>query len=87
MSTKTTSSGRITKAIIKKLEDEPHSEGLSTDLGLLEKVLLQAKEAYYNTDKPVISDSIYDILIDFLRIKNPKSKLHNIDIENNIKKN
>ena len=75
MATKTTSSGRITKALIKKLEDEPHAEGLSTDLGLLEKVLLQAKEAYYNTDKPLFNDESYDILEKCLQERKPDSVL------------
>jgi DNA ligase (NAD+) len=69
------SSGRITKAIIKKLEDEPHSEGLSLELGLLEKILLQAKEAYYNTDKPLFTDESYDILEKCLQERNPGSVL------------
>ena len=55
-STKSSTSMRITKALIAKLEANPHKEALSTDTALLEKVLLQAKEAYYNTDKPLFSD-------------------------------
>ena len=35
------STGRVTKAIITKLAANPHSEGLSTDLELLEKILIQ----------------------------------------------
>ena len=69
------SSGRITKAIISKLEYQPHHEGLSLDLGLLEKVLLQAKEAYYNTDKPLFTDATYDILENILLERNPGSIL------------
>jgi len=68
-------SGRITKAIIAKLEAQPHHEGLSSDLGLLEKVLLQAKEAYYNTDKPLFTDESYDILEHILFERNPGSVL------------
>jgi NAD-dependent DNA ligase len=41
----------------------------------LEQVIEFTSDKYYNTDKPVISDSLYDILIDFLKIKNPKSKV------------
>ena len=71
----TSSSIRITKAIISKLEANPHSEGLSTDLGLLEKVLLQAKEAYFNTDKPIFTDASYDILEKCLQERKPDSEL------------
>lgn len=41
----------------------------------LEELILYSSDKYYNTNNPVISDSIYDILIDFLKIKNPKSKI------------
>jgi len=78
MATKSASSTRITKAIISKLEANPHSEGLSTDLGLLEKVLLQAKEAYYNTDKPLFTDESYDILEKCLEERKPDSILFKI---------
>ena len=33
-----------------------------------------AADKYYNEGKSVITDAIYDMLIDFLQIKNPKSK-------------
>jgi DNA ligase (NAD+) len=75
MASTSSSSGRITKALIKKLESSPHLEGLSTDLGLLEKVLLQAKEDYYNTDKPLFTDESYDILEHILLERNPGSVL------------
>ena len=71
----TTVSGRVTKAIISKLEANPHLEALSIELGLLEKVLLQAKEAYYNTDKPLFTDDSYDILEHILFERNPGSIL------------
>jgi DNA ligase (NAD+) len=74
-STKSSSSGRITKALITKLESNPHQEGLSTDLDLLEKILLKAKEAYYNTDKPLFTDESYDILEKCLEERKPDSIL------------
>ena len=73
--TKASTSMRITKALISKLESKPHEEGLSTDLALLEKVLLQAKEAYFNTDKPLFTDASYDILEHILFERNPGSVL------------
>jgi len=66
---------RVTKAIIAKLESKPHEEGLSIDISLLEKILLQAKEAYYNTDKPLFTDASYDILETILLEKKPDSVL------------
>jgi len=41
----------------------------------IEDIIIYASDKYYNTSNPVISDAIYDILIDFLRQKNPKSKI------------
>ena len=41
----------------------------------LEEVIEYAADKYYNTSNPVIPDSLYDILIDFLTIKEPKSKV------------
>ena len=41
----------------------------------LEELIQYSADKYYNSAKSVISDSIYDILIDFLKIKNPKSKV------------
>jgi len=73
--TASSGTGRITKALIAKLEANPHLEALSIDLGLLEKVLLQAKEAYYNTDKPLFTDDSYDILEHILFERNPGSIL------------
>ena len=68
-------SGRITKAILSKLESNPHELGLSTELDLLEKILLKAKEAYYNTDKPLFTDESYDILEKCLQERHPESVL------------
>jgi len=41
----------------------------------LEQVIEYTADKYYNTQNPVISDSSYDVLIDFLTIKNPKSQV------------
>ena len=39
----------------------------------LEYILIYASDKYYNTSNSIITDDIYDIVIDFLKIKNPKS--------------
>jgi len=41
----------------------------------LESVITYAADKYYNTKKSVVSDSVYDMLIDFLKLKEPKSKV------------
>lgn len=47
--------------------------GLTSDE--LEEVITIAADAYYNTAEELISDNIYDVLIERLKIVNPKSKL------------
>ena len=39
----------------------------------LESVITYTADKYYNTDISVITDALYDILIDFLKLKSPKS--------------
>jgi len=69
-----TASNRITKALITKLEANPHIEGLELDISLLEKIIIQAINDYYNTDKPLLTDNTFDILETILREKKPNSK-------------
>ena len=64
--------------LVKRLQnvmDDPINIASSFSIEELEELIEYSSDKYYNTDKPVISDYIYDILIDFLRIKNPKSKI------------
>lgn len=58
---------------IKKINEEPfeYIDKLSADE--IETIILYAADKYYNTKKSVISDDIYDLLIDFLTLKNKKS--------------
>lgn len=41
----------------------------------LEEIITYAADKYYNTKNPVITDAMYDVLIDFLKMKAPKSKV------------
>jgi NAD-dependent DNA ligase len=41
----------------------------------LENVITFAAEKFFNTNSPVISDEIYDLLVDFLHLKYSKSKI------------
>jgi len=65
----------ITKSILNKLETNPHSEGLSINVNFLETILLKAKNAYFNTDKPLFTDKSYDILESILQERKPESEL------------
>jgi DNA ligase (NAD+) len=62
--------------IIKKLLNSNDSSiDIASNLSVeeLEKVLIYASDKYYNSPNSVINDALYDILIDFLKMKDPKS--------------
>jgi DNA ligase (NAD+) len=42
---------------------------------IIEQIINYAADKYYNTGDSIISDAYYDTLIDYLRLKNPKSKI------------
>ena len=65
----------VTKALITKLDTNPHTEGAEISIEMLEKVLLAAIDAYYNTDKPLLSDASYDILEKILKQRKPTSDI------------
>ena len=65
----------VTKSIIAKLDSNPHTEGAEVSIEVLEKVLLAAIQAYYNTDKPILSDASYDILEKILKQRKPSSDI------------
>lgn len=60
------------KNIIKSVNTDPFSADNLTQLEL-ESVINYAKDRFFNTGKPVMEDAVYDILIDFLKQKYPKS--------------
>ena len=41
----------------------------------LEELILKANDAFFNSGNPIISDAIFDMLVDFLKMKNSKSKV------------
>jgi DNA ligase (NAD+) len=60
---------------IKLILENPYEEISKLTSEQLEIIIKLAADKYYNTSEPIISDTIYDILIDFLKLKNPKSKV------------
>ena len=60
-------------SIVKKINKEGVSNKITVEE--LEKVILYAADKYYNTDTPVLSDNDFDILVDMLKEKNPKSNI------------
>jgi NAD-dependent DNA ligase len=64
--------------IVKKLlKSKVDSVEVASNLSVeeLEKVITYAADKYYNTQTPVITDALYDILIDFLKMREPKSQV------------
>lgn len=58
------------------IEDNPIKEAKKLGIIMLEKLLIAASDAYYNSKgKDLLSDDTYDILIDYLREIKPKSKV------------
>jgi len=54
---------------------EPFKYGTELSVADLEHLLTQAADAYYNTDQPLVSDDAFDVLLDVLRDRAPKSKV------------
>ena len=64
------------ESIIKTINNSDDTYGSVAHLNVteLEKIIVYAADKYFN-ETPVVSDAIYDMMIDFLRLKNPKSKV------------
>ena len=63
--------------IVKELKNADDTIEYVSNLNVenLESIIKYTADKYYNFKKPVISDTIYDILIDFLKMKSPKSEV------------
>ena len=57
---------------VKKINIDPFSAENLSQIEL-ELIIKYANDKFFNTNKPVMTDSVYDILIDFLKKKFPKS--------------
>lgn len=62
-------------AIVNKILKDPLEVISNLSVEDLEEVITYTADKYYNTDKPVVSDQVYDLLIDFLKERHPKSKV------------
>jgi NAD-dependent DNA ligase len=62
---------------IKKLLKAPDINEFINQMSIdeLESAITYSADKYYNTNKPVIKDVVYDTLFDFLQYKAPKSKV------------
>jgi DNA ligase (NAD+) len=60
---------------ITKLKDDPFNFANKMSVEELEELITFTADKYFNTKHAVISDALYDMLIDFLKAKNSKSKV------------
>ena len=74
--------------MIKNIIKDPFNNINKLSVKDLEKLITMAADSYYNKDKPIVSDAIYDLMIEFLQKKSPKSSvLKNIGASVKNKKN
>jgi len=64
----------MTSIIIKKIIKDPLEVIATLTIDQLEEVITYTNEKYRNSE-PVISDQIYDLLVEFLEARAPKSKI------------
>lgn len=65
---------KITKAFIEKVKSNPTEIAESLSDEDLTKLLTKLSDAYYNTDKPLVDDAVFDILFDALKVRDPTNK-------------
>ena len=64
-------SAKITATLIKRIEADPHMQGLELPIKTLETLLEKAIDAYYNSDKPILTDTTYDTIWLILEERDP----------------
>ncbi len=62
---------KITKKLLTEIESDPASFSTYTEIETLVEILRKFNEAYHSTDKPLVSDKVYDILYDKLKERDP----------------
>jgi DNA ligase (NAD+) len=61
------------ESTINKLIEDPYNYSKNLSVSKLEEIIKFTSDKFFN-DESIISDSVYDLLIDFLRYKDPKNK-------------
>lgn len=62
---------KITKKLLNEINDDPVKYARYTDIKVLVDVMRKFNEKYHSTDKPYVSDKVYDILYDILKERDP----------------
>ncbi len=66
-------SSEPSKELISKVESDAYNTATGLSIKALESLVLEASNAYYNTDTPILSDDAFDIIIDVLKQREPDS--------------
>ena len=62
---------------MEKLKSNPEQYALKSTISNLEKVLTLASQKYYSDEEPIISDQVYDIVLEVLQDRDPNNKVIN----------
>ena len=62
------------QALISKLKSDPYEAVQSLSIPDLEKLVNHLRDKFFN-DESVVSDEVYDLIIDFITYKDPKNKI------------
>ena len=62
---------KITKKLVKEIIDDPLKYASYTDIDTLVQIMNKFSDIYHSTDKPLVSDQIYDIIYDKLKERDP----------------
>ena len=63
------------ESIIKSINKTPFDTLEKLSEKQLEDIIQLAQDRFFNSDNPILPDSIYDILIDYMKFKFPKNKV------------
>lgn len=62
---------------MEKLKSNPEQYALNSPISNLEKILTLASQKYYSDEEPIISDQVYDIILEVLQNRDPTNKIIN----------
>ena len=64
---------KITKKLLKEITDDPLKYSSYTDIDTLVQIMNKFSDVYHSTDKPLVSDQVYDIIYDKLKERDPSN--------------
>ena len=64
---------RITKKLLEEINNNPIEFAKYKNIDEIVDILRRFNEAYHSTDKPLVTDKVYDILYDILKERDPEN--------------